>query len=173
MASGGAFKPSILNDVKVSIRRTPCRSTLNLHFNGNCREVFEFYRSVFGGDFTWFSTFRDMPDPTGIAEEEMDQVLHASLDIGGTTLMGSDVPRAFGPPVDQGNNFSVSCQTESREQTEELFRKISEGGEVTMPLDDMFWGAYFGSCTDRFGINWMFNCENPQAHSGGDGASSG
>ena len=133
-----------------------------LHFNGNCREVFEFYRSVFGGDFALCSTFRDMPDQTGIVEEEKDNVLHVSYDIGGTTLMGSDVPRASAPPVEQGNNFSISYQTESREQTEELFNKISEGGKVTMPLEDMFWGDYFGSCTDKYGINWMFSYEEPQ-----------
>ena len=133
-----------------------------LHFNGNCREVFEFYRSVFGGDFALCSTLRDMPDQTGIAEEEKDNVLHVSYDIGGTTLMGSDVPSSFGPPVEQGNNFSISYQTESRKQTEELFNKISEGGKVTMPLADMFWGDYFGSCTDKYGINWMLNYEDPQ-----------
>ena len=133
-----------------------------LHFNGNCREVFEFYRSVFGGDFALLSTFRDMPDPMGIAEEEQDQVMHVSYDISGTTLMGSDMPSAFAPSVEQGNNFSISYQTESREQTEELFNQISDGGNVTMSLRDMFWGAYFGSCTDKYGINWMFSYDNPQ-----------
>ena len=72
--------------------------------------------------------------------------------------MGSDVPSAFGPPVTIGNNMSISYLTETREQTEEYFNKISEGGTVTMPLDDQFWGDYFGACTDKFGINWMFNC---------------
>lgn len=133
-----------------------------LHFNENCREVFEFYRSVFGGEFTVFSTFRDMPgeDEGGfpMPEEELDQVMHVSYDIGGTTLMGSDMPSAFGPPVEMGNNFSISYLTESRAQTEELFAKMSEGGSVSMPLQDMFWGDYFGGCTDKFGINWMFNC---------------
>ncbi len=133
-----------------------------LHFNGNCREVFEFYRSVFGGDFSSFATFRDIPDRMGMPEEEMDMVMHVCYDIGGTALMGSDVPSAFAPPVEQGNNFSISYQTESREQTDELFNKISEGGKVTMPLGDTFWGAYFGGCTDKYGINWMFNYDYPQ-----------
>ena len=133
-----------------------------LHFNGNCQEVFEFYRSVFGGDFAVFSTFRDLPEPMGVSEEEMDGVLHVSYDIGGTTLMGSDMPSAFGPPVEQGKNFAIAYQTESREQTEELLNKVSAGGKVTMPLGDMFWGSYFGSCTDKFGINWMFDYDNPQ-----------
>ena len=129
-----------------------------LHFNDNCREAFEFYRSVFGGDYTFFATFREMPEDMGMAEEEMDNVMHVSYDIGGTTLMGSDVPSVFGPPVEMGNNFSISYQTESREQTDELFAKISEGGTVSMPLQDMFWGDYFGSCTDKFGVNWMLGC---------------
>ena len=133
-----------------------------LHFNDNCREVFEFYRSVFGGEFTHLATFRDMPDQMGMPEEEKDKVMHVSYDIGGTTLMGSDVPSAFAPPVEQGDNFSISYQTDSRQQTEGLFNKISEGGKITMPLGDTFWGAYFGSCTDKYGINWMFNYEDPQ-----------
>ena len=127
-----------------------------LHFNGNCQEVFEFYRSVFGGDFAVFSTFRDLPEPMGVSEEEMDDVLHVSYDIDGTTLMGSDMPSSFGAPVEQGNNFAISYQTE------ELLNKVSAGGKITMPLGDMFWGSYFGSCTDKFGINWMFNYDNPQ-----------
>ena len=128
-----------------------------LHFNGNCREVFEFYRSVFGGDFDSFSTFGEMPGEMGMAEEETDWVLHVSYDIGGTALMGSDVPSAFGPPVESGNNFSIAYQADSRAETERLFNKISEGGQVTMPLGDTFWGAYFGACTDRYGINWMID----------------
>ena len=131
-----------------------------LHFNNNCREVFEFYRSVFGGDFTFFTTFNEMPGDMGIPKEEMDNVMHVSYDIGGTTLMGSDMPSAFGPPVEIGNNFAISYQTDSRALTEELFAKISEGGTVTMELQDMFWGDYFGACTDKFGINWMISCSD-------------
>ena len=133
-----------------------------LHFNGNCREAFEFYRSVFGGEFAMLTTFREGPDGMGVPEEEMDNVMHVSYEIGGTTLMGSDVPSTFGMPVEQGNNFSISYQPESREETEALFGKLSAGGTVMMPLQDMFWGAYFGGCRDRFGINWMVNYNAPQ-----------
>ena len=136
-----------------------------LNFNGNCREVFDFYRSVFGGDFGMHLTFHEMPEDMGMSREELDQILHISYDIGGTTLMGSDVPSAFGPPVTMGNNMSISYQTETREQTEEYFTKISEGGAVTMPLADQFWGDYFGACTDKFGINWMFNCPTGEGSS--------
>ena len=74
--------------------------------------------------------------------------------------MGSDTSAHFGPPFKQGNNFSVSYSAKSREETDELFAKISEGGTVIMPLGDMFWGAYFGSCTDKFGVNWQFAADH-------------
>ena len=128
-----------------------------LHFNGNCREAFEFYRSVFGGDFSILVTFRDGPGDMGVPENELDDIMHVSYEIGGATLMGSDMPSVFGPPVTQGNNVSISYQPASRKETEDLFARLSDGGTVSMPLQDTFWGAYFGSCTDKFGINWMVN----------------
>ena len=135
--------------------------TLNtyLHFNGNCREAFEFYREVFGGEFTMIETFANGPDDFEIAEDERDNIMHVSLPIGSSVLMGSDSPACFGA-ADTGNNFSISCSTRSREETDELFARMSEGGIVTMAPADMFWGAYFGSCSDKFGINWMFSCEH-------------
>lgn len=131
-----------------------------LTFDGNCREAFEFYRSVFGGEFAFIQTFGDAPQDTGVMEDERARIMHVSLPIGASVLMGSDTSVQFGPPNVVGNNFSISYATESKEQTDELFAKISEGGTVTMPLEDTFWGAYFGSCTDKFGVNWMFNCDN-------------
>ena len=134
--------------------------TIYLHFNGNCREVFEFYRSIFGGDFDLMETFRNGPGDMGMPEEELDQVMHVSYPIGSSVLMGSDVPAQFAPPVTQGNNFSISYQPPSREAADELFAKLSEGGQVTMPMQDQFWGAYFGSCIDKFGISWQLNTEH-------------
>ena len=135
-----------------------------LNFNGNCREAFEFYRSVFGGEFAVFETFRGMPPgDVNIPKEEIDHVMHVSYPVGTSVLMGSDVPSGFGPPHVAGNNFSVSVSTESREETDRIFGALSKGGNVTMELQDMFWGAYFGSCTDRFGINWQVNCEQGQS----------
>ncbi len=135
--------------------------TLNIYltFDGNCREVFEFYRSVFGGEFSIVQTFGDGPPDMGVPEDEQDRIMHVSFPIGSSVLMGSDTVTGFGPPGVKGDNFSVSCATQSREETDELFAKISEGGTVTMPLADMFWGSYFGSCTDKFGIKWQFNWE--------------
>ena len=131
--------------------------SIYLHFNGNCREVFEFYRSVFGGEFAILETFRNGPGDMAIPEEELDNVMHVSYPIGSSVLMGSDVPSIFGPPPVQGNNFSISYEPRSKQETDELFAKISEGGTVTMELQDMFWGSYFGSCFDKFGIGWQFN----------------
>ena len=131
-----------------------------LHFNGNCREAFEFYRSVFGGDFEILQTFADGPPGMGVSDGESNNVMHVSLRVGESILMGSDVPSAFGPPPNQGNNFSISYAAQNKKETDDLFAKLSEGGVATMPPQDMFWGAYFGSCLDRFGISWMVNCEH-------------
>ena len=132
-----------------------------LTFDGNCREAFEFYRSVFGGEFADFQTFGDGPPDMPVSEEEKGRVMHVSLPIGGSVLMGSD-SSSFGPPLAVGNNFSLSIEVTSREQCDELFAKLSAGGSVIMPLQEMFWGAYFGQWTDRFGINWMVNYTLPK-----------
>jgi len=133
-----------------------------LNFDGNCREAFEYYRSVFGGEFMVMETFRNGPSDMGLPENELDNVMHVSLTIGSSVLMGSDVPSSFGPPHKQGNNFSISIGAESREESDDLFGKLAKGGNVTMPMQDMFWGSYFGACTDKFGINWQVNCEPAQ-----------
>ncbi len=131
-----------------------------LTFDGNCREAFEFYRSVFGGEFTEFQTFGDGPPDMPVAEEEKNRVMHVALPIGSSVLMGSDTS-SFTPPHAAGNNFSLSIDVESRERCDELCAKLSAGGSVIMPLQEQFWGAYFGQWTDRFGINWMVNYTLP------------
>ena len=131
-----------------------------LTFDGNCREVFEFYRSVFGGDFSEFLTFAEGPPDLPVSEEEKSRVMHVALPIGSGILMGSDT-FSLNPPVAVGNNFSISIDTDGRERCDELFAKLSDGGSVMMPLQDVFWGAYFGQCTDRFGINWMVSYTPP------------
>ncbi|MGI9387468.1 MAG: VOC family protein, partial [Methyloligellaceae bacterium] len=87
---------------------------------------------------------------------------HVSLPVGSSVLMGSDSCSAFGPPPVAGNNFSISIVAESKDQCDELFAKLSDGGVVKMPMDEMFWGAYFGTWTDKFGINWMVDFELPK-----------
>ena len=130
--------------------------TLNpyLHFNGECREAFEFYSSVFGNEFIGISTFREGPEEMEIADEDLDRIMHVSLPIGSNVLMGSDTCSSFGPPPKVGNNFSLCYNADSRKHADEIFSKISDGGKVVMPMRDVFWGSYYGKCIDKFGITW-------------------
>ena len=143
--------------------------TLSIYINfddGSCREAFEAYRAVFGGEFDNTMTFADLPpseDMPPIPSEMTDWIMHVSLSIGNSILMGSDVPPGFGPPLTVGSNFSVSYAAPSRVEADRVFAALSAGGEVTMEQQDMFWGDYFGACTDRFGINWQVHFENPPA----------
>ena len=128
--------------------------SIYLTFDGNCREAFEFYRSVFGGEFQTMSTFADGPQGMPVSNDDKDKIMHASLPIGTSVLMGSDQSDQS-PPFVSGSNFSVSVDAESRAHSDELLENLATGGVVTMPMEETFWGAYFGMCTDRFGINWM------------------
>ena len=128
-----------------------------LFFDGNCREAFEFYRSVFGGEFLALQTFGDGPPDMNVPEAEKDRIMHVSLAVGSSVLMGSDSCSAFGPPPAMGTNFAISIDGESREHCDEVLAKLSDGGTVKMPMQETFWGAYFGNWTDRFGIDWMVN----------------
>ena len=134
-----------------------------LKFDGNCREAFEFYRSAFDGEFQTLQTFREGPPGMGVEEEYLDRVMHVSLPIGPSVLMGSDAAPGFGPPTVAGNNFSITIHAGSREEADSLLAKLSAGGSVTMPLQNTFWGAYFGSLTDKFGVNWQIHHSLPQA----------
>ncbi len=134
-----------------------------INFNGQAEDAFNFYKSIFGGEFAVFSRMKEMPPSKEceISDAEKEKVMHVSLPLaGGAVLMGSDVPEAYADKMTFGNNISISINAESRAKTEELFKGLSDGGAVTMPLADTFWGAYFGMLTDKFGINWMFNCDN-------------
>ena len=128
-----------------------------LTFNGNCREAFDFYRTVFGGDFDYFSTFDSLPEEFDSTPEDANRVMHVSLKIKNGVLMGCD-NSSTATPVVIGNNFSISVTTTNVEETDEYMAKMSKNGMVTMPAEKTFWGAYFGMCRDQFGINWMFSC---------------
>lgn len=134
-----------------------------LNFNGNCEEAFLFYKSVFGGEFTYIGRFGEMPpsEEFSVSEADKDKVMHVSLPIGSSVLMGSDNGEHYAASFVKGNNFSVSINAESREEADKLFNGLSVGGQATMPMSDTFWGAYFGMFTDRFGINWMVNYDDP------------
>lgn len=139
------------------------RVSTYLNFSRNTEDAFNFYRSVFGGEFQGgIKRYGEMPAAEGmppLAREDKDLVLHIELPIlGGHVLMGTDAPESFGFNVKPGNNVHINLEPETRAETKKLFTALSAGGKVTMDLQDMFWGAYYGTCTDKFGIQWMFNC---------------
>lgn len=121
-----------------------------LTFDGNCGEAFEFYKSIFGGEYTMKSKFSE--GPMDVDEEMKDKIMHVSLKVGDQVLMGSD-----GLQGQMGNNVSISVSVESNVELDEKFNKLAEGGEVTMPPSNQFWDSYFGMLTDKFGIQWMFS----------------
>ena len=120
--------------------------SIYINFEGNCREAFAFYRSVFGGEFSTVMVFGDMPPSEDMQMPDGwdDKVMHVSYPIGNSILMGSDMPPGFGPPLVVGSNYSVSYAAASRDDADRVFAALSEGGQVTMELQDMFWGDYFG-----------------------------
>jgi PhnB protein len=135
-------------------------ATLNpyLNFLGNTEQAFNFYKSVFGGEFLMLQRFKDTPDGDKLPPADQNKIMHVGLPIGkGNVLMGTDALESMGHSLNAGNNISLSLSTESEAETKQLFDKLSAGGVVGMPLEKMFWGAYFGMCTDKFGIQWMVN----------------
>lgn len=141
-------------------------ATINpyLNFMGNTEAAFNFYKAVFGGEFTTFQRLKDTPDGGKLSPEDQEKIMHVALPIGkGNTLMGTDTLESMGHSLTVGNNISISISTESEEETTKIFNEISAGGAVQMPLEKMFWGAYFGMCTDKFGIQWMINYDLNEA----------
>ena len=136
-----------------------------LIFNGDCEAAFLLYKSVFGGEFPYMGKFGDMPTAEGqpeLPEEEKNRVMHVTLPIGNTILMGSDTNSLAGE-VKMGENVSISINVDSREEADSIFAGLTAGGVVKMPMTDTFWGAYFGMLIDKFGIHWMINFdEAPQ-----------
>ena len=132
-----------------------------LNFKGNCEEAFNYYKSIFGGEFTYVGRYSEMPaDPNyPMSEADKNLIMHISLPIHGESnvLMGSDSGGAWAQDLKVGNNMSISINAASREEADRLFNALAAGGNVTMPLADAFWGDYFGMCTDKFGINWMMS----------------
>jgi len=133
-----------------------------LIFNGNCEEAFNFYKEAFGKEFEMISRFKEMPPVNGqpaVPEEDADKIMHISLPIDGdSVLMGSDIGAGSSGNYTTGNNFSVSVSTETRSEADRIFTELSAGGEITMKMEDTFWGEYFGMFTDKFGIGWMIGC---------------
>lgn len=134
-----------------------------LMFNGNAEEAFNFYKSVFGGEFTILQRVKETPEADKVPENEQEKIMHVALPIGeGNTLMASDNVASRGSATVEGTNLYISITTESEEETTNLFNKLSAGGKVEAPLEKTFWGSYFGMFTDKFGVKWMVDYEYDQ-----------
>jgi len=144
------------------------RISTYLNFPGNTEAAFNFYKTVFKTDFSGdgIKRFGELPPMEGqppLSEADKKLILHIELPIlAGHVLMASDAPESMGFKVNFGNNYYINLEPDSRAETKRLFDELSMGGKVTQELQDMFWGAYYGSCTDKFGVNWMVNCNEPK-----------
>jgi PhnB protein len=141
------------------------RVSTYLNFMGDTEEAFEFYRSVFGTEYlTPMMRMGDMPSQPGMAplsDREQQLVMHVELPIlGGHVLMATDMLASQGHELRTGNNMTINLETDDRGEIERLFGLLSEGGSDQFGLQDMPWGAYWGTCADRFGVRWMFNCSD-------------
>ena len=126
-----------------------------LNFNGNTERAFKFYQSIFGGELD-ISRYKDLDDNMGATGDALNLVANAALPIGAnTTLFGSDILESIGQTLNIGNEFYINLQTESLEESEQLFQKLAEDGEVQMPLSRTGWAEQFGMVKDKFGIRWM------------------
>lgn len=139
------------------------RVSTYLNFARSTEQAFQFYKSVFGTEFAGpvmrFGQIPASPDQPPLAEADKNLVMHIELPIlGGHVLMGTDAPETMGFTVTMGNNSYINLEPDTRAETDRLFAALSAGGKVEMALQDMFWGGYFGSLTDKFGVKWMFNC---------------
>ncbi len=137
-------------------------TTINpyLNFPGNAEEAFNFYKSVFGGEFIMVQRYKDTPEAGAVDEADKNKIMHIAYPIGkGNILMATDALASMGRPLTQGNNFYLSIGTDSDEEASKIFNGLSAGGQVTMPLAKTFWGSYFGMFNDKFGIQWMVSHE--------------
>jgi PhnB protein len=137
----------------------------NTYFNfmGNAEEAMNFYKSVFGGEFTGFQRFGDMPGCERMPPEEQSQLMHITLTTaGGQVFMATDALKSMGHKLVFGNNSYTMLSTESEAETDRLFNGLSAGGKIESPLNKTFWGAYFGMFKDKFGVQWMINYNYPK-----------
>jgi PhnB protein len=138
--------------------------SIYLNFNGNCEDAFNFYKSIFGGEFSYFSRFGEVPDSYEYKATEAynNRIMHIALPIGNSVLMGSDCHEDQAESFVLGNNFSVSITADSKEDVDRIFKGLLEGGVITMPVNSTYWGDYFGMLTDKFGVNWMISFPEQQ-----------
>jgi len=129
-----------------------------INFNGNTEEAFNFYKSVFGGEFAVVKRFKELSSPEHpVSEKEADKIMHIALPIGGNVLMANDVPESMGRVNENENRSKISVNTQSREEADRLFHGLSAGGSVEYPIGDSPWGSYFGMFRDKYGIEWIID----------------
>jgi PhnB protein len=129
-----------------------------LNFNGNTEEAFNFYKSVFGGEFAMVMRFKEMPESEKMPAGDAEKIMHIALPLkNGSVLMATDALECMGQKLTAGNNFYICISTESKEEGNKLFDALSAGGKVGMPYEKQFWGAWHGQFADKFGINWMID----------------
>ena len=132
-----------------------------INFNGNAEEAFNFYQSVFGGEFTKIMRFKDFSNPEfQVSESEANKIMHIALPIGKNVLMANDVPEILGLTNENENRSKISISAESKEEADKLFIGLSAGGTVEMPITDSPWGSYFGMFRDKYGIEWMVDYDS-------------
>lgn len=132
-----------------------------LHFMGNTADAMNFYKSVFGGDFITFQRYKDVPGGEKMPGKAQAQIVHASLPVGKhNMIMATDTADTMEQTVVMGTNFHLCVHTDSESEADNLFEALSKGGKVEMPMNKTFWGAYFGMCMDKFGIQWMISYDN-------------
>jgi PhnB protein len=127
-----------------------------INFNGNAEEAFNFYKSVFGGEFATIMRFKDISsDDNPIAEHEANKIMHIALPIGNNILMANDVPESLGRVSENENRSKISVSAETREEADRIFKGLAVGGTIECPIGDSPWGSYFGMFRDKYGIEWM------------------
>jgi len=136
--------------------------SIYLFFDGDCAEAFDYYQSVFNGEIMMRSTFADAPPDMKVSESDKDKIMHISLRIGDSVLMGSDGGGGFGEKPAPGSNFAISYSPKTKAEADRIFSKLTADGQVTMALQETFWGAYFGQGKDKFGVGWMVHVELSQ-----------
>jgi PhnB protein len=128
----------------------------HINFNGNAEEAFNFYKSVFGGEFAMIVRFKDMSsDEFPVAEKEANKIMHIALPIGKNVLMANDIPESMGRVNENENRSKISVSAESREEADKIYNGLSAGGAIEMPIGDSPWGSYFAMFRDKYGIEWM------------------
>lgn len=129
----------------------------SINFNGNAEEAFNFYKSAFGGEFATIVRFKDITSAK-VSESEGNKIMHIALPIGKNILMGNDVPAGMGRVNESENRSKIAINTESHEEADKLFNALSAGGSIEFPMGDSPWGSYFGMFRDKYGIEWMIDC---------------